>query len=611
MLASELLGSDTSVGELAKAVVARAAGNPFFAEEIVRDLAERGVISGERGAYICRRDIADVSVPATLQTTISARIDRLESRAKRTLCAAAVIGTRFDVELLSSVGVDPVLEDLLQAELIQQIKFTPCAEYAFRHPLIRTVAYKSQLKADRAKLHRQLAQSIQERNAEQAEENAALIAEHLEAAGDLREAYSWRMRAGAWSINRDIAAAHVSWERALQLADAMPEDDPNRLTMRIAPRTLICANGSRIHTPIAGTRFEELKGLCTAAGDKASLAIAMAGLIADLTTRGHIHESVKLTCELTALLESIGDPTLTVGLAITPMAMAVMTGDMAEMLRLSQMVIDLSDSDAASANFIVGAPLAYAYASRAVGRWAHGQDGWRDDLDRAVAMGRNSDLWSRSIALTLTYGMALAHNVVLADDAAMRDFEEALDTAEQSADDLALGFTLFALGGVLVEGNPAEIERGLQLLRRSREMAVGDRFYRCHIPIIDTWIGHGIARLGDRDAALQVLRSANDDLFDGGQFGHCTTSTPLLVRELLVRATEADVREAEAAIDRLAAVQVLDGLAIQEITLLELRARLARAKADEVAYRQLADRYLDMAESLGFEGHIAMAKAMT
>ena len=77
MLASELLGSDTSVGELAKAVVARAAGNPFFAEEIVRDLAERGVISGERGAYICRRDIADVSVPATLQTTISARIDRL------------------------------------------------------------------------------------------------------------------------------------------------------------------------------------------------------------------------------------------------------------------------------------------------------------------------------------------------------------------------------------------------------------------------------------------------------------------------------------------------------------------------------------------------------
>jgi adenylate cyclase len=608
-LVSELLGPDPSVGELAETVVARTGGNPFFAEEIVRDLAERAVLCGQLGAYICREDAGEVSVPATLQATISARIDRLDPSAKRTLCTAAVIGTRFDAELLASMGVDAVVDELVRVDLIRQVKFTPKAEFAFRHPLIRTVAYESQLKADRAMLHKRLATAIEQTGS--ADENAALIAEHLEAGGDLREAYSWRMRAGAWSLNRDIAAAHVSWERALQLADAMPEDDPSRLTMRIAPRTLICAHGYRIHTPIAGTRFDELQELCTAAGDKTSLAISMAGLIADLMTRGHIDESAKLSFELTALLESVGEPTLTVGLATTPMAMDLMTGDMAEMLRVSQMVIDLSASASANESYITSSPLAYAYASRAVGWWAHGQDGWRDDFDRAVAMGRNTDLWSQTIALTLAYGMALAHNVVLADDAAMRDVGEALDTAEQSADDLALGFTLLANGGVLVHGDPAEIERGLRLLRRSREMAVGDRFYRCNIPIIDMWIGHGIARLGDREAALPVLRSANDDLFDGGQFGHCTTSTRFLVQELLVRGTEADVREAEAAIERLAAVQVLDGLAIQEITLLELRALLARAKGDKVAYRQLADRYRKMAESLGFEGHIAMAKAMT
>ena len=607
-LVSELLGPDPSVGQLAETIVTRAGGNPFFAEEIVRDLAERGVIAGERGAYICRTDVEEVSVPATLQATISARIDRLDPRAKRTLCAAAVIGTRFDAELLASMGIEAVVDELVRAELIGQVRFTPTAEFAFRHPLIRTVAYESQLKADRATLHKRLATAIEQTGS--ADEKAALIAEHLEAGGDLHEAYRWRMRAGAWSINRDIASAHVSWERAVQLADAMPEDEPNRLTMRIAPRTLICAHGYRIHTPIAGTRFEELKELCTAAGDKASLAIAMAGLIADLMTRGHIHGSVELTAELTALLESIGDPTVTVGLAIAPMAMDLMTGDMAEMLRLSQMVIDLSASARANETYITSSPLAYAYASRAIGRWAHGQEGWRDDFDRAVAMGRNTDLWSQTIALTVTYGMALAHNVVLADEAAMRDLEAALGTAEQSADDLALGFTLFAMGGVLVHGDPAEIERGLQVLRRSREMAVGDRFYRCHIPIIDVWIGHGIARLGDREAALPVLRSANDDLFDGGQFGFCTTSTRFLVQELLLRATEADVHEAAVAIDRLAAVEVLDGLVIQEITLLELRALLARARGDEAAYRDFRDRYRDMARSLGFEGHIAWAEAM-
>jgi len=85
---------------------------------------------------------------------------------------------------------------------------------------------------------------------------------------------------------------------------------------------------------------------------------------------------------------------------------------------------------------------------------------------------------------------------------------------------------------------------------------------------------------------------------------------PPLVQELLVDSDEPGVREAEAAIERLAAVQILDGLAIQEVTLLELRALLARAKGDEVAYRQLADRYRAMATSLGFEGHIEWAEAM-
>jgi hypothetical protein len=107
-----------------------------------------------------------------------------------------------------------------------------------------------------------------------------------------------------------------------------------------------------------------------------------------------------------------------------------------------------------------------------------------------------------------------------------------------------------------------------------------------------------------------VLRSANDDLFAGGQFGHCTATTRLLVQELLVDSDESGVREAEAAIERLAAVQVLDGLAIQEVTLLELRALLAHSRGDEAAYRDYRDRYRDMARSLGFEGHIAWAEAM-
>ena len=60
-LLAELLGSDPSVGDLAATIAERAAGNPFFAEEMVRELVQRGVLAGERGGYVCRADVADVA----------------------------------------------------------------------------------------------------------------------------------------------------------------------------------------------------------------------------------------------------------------------------------------------------------------------------------------------------------------------------------------------------------------------------------------------------------------------------------------------------------------------------------------------------------------------
>ena len=113
-LIAELLGADPSVGGLAAIIAERAAGNPFFAEEMVRELAQRGVLTGERGGYVCRADVAEVSVPATVQAAIAARIDRLTIPAKRTLNAAAVIGARFGMELLAALGIDAVVDELLK-----------------------------------------------------------------------------------------------------------------------------------------------------------------------------------------------------------------------------------------------------------------------------------------------------------------------------------------------------------------------------------------------------------------------------------------------------------------------------------------------------------------
>ena len=84
--------------------------------------------------------------PRLFHAAIAARIDRLDSVAKRTLNAAAVIGSQFEAELPAILVGETALPQLVQAELIDQIKFTPNAEYVLRHPLIRAVATESQLK---------------------------------------------------------------------------------------------------------------------------------------------------------------------------------------------------------------------------------------------------------------------------------------------------------------------------------------------------------------------------------------------------------------------------------------------------------------------------------
>ncbi len=199
------------------------------------------------------------------------------------------------------------------------------------------MAYESQLKSDRAQVHRRLAAAIQERDPGSADQNAALIAEHLQAAGDLHAAYGWHMRAAAWSTNRDLVAARLSWERARQIADALPADDPDQLSMRIAPRTMLCATDLQAReVQESQGRFAELRELCSAAGDKVSLAIGMSGPATELMYAGRAREAARLSSEQMALLESIGDPTPTMGLAVVAFCNWLGVGEFGEVLRWSQ-----------------------------------------------------------------------------------------------------------------------------------------------------------------------------------------------------------------------------------------------------------------------------------
>ena len=611
-LVTELLGPDPSVAALGHKIAARAAGNPFFAEEIVRELAEGGVLRGHRSAYSSTADVAEVSVPATLQATIAARIDRLDPKAKRTLSAAAVIGSRFSLEMLETLGIEPIVEDLVVAELIDQVRFTGGPEYVFHHPLIRTVAYESQLKSDRAELHRRLAAVIESRDPAAVEENAALIAEHLEAARELHAAYGWHMRAATWATYRDIGAARMSWERAQEIADALPAEDPDRAAMRIAPRTMLCGIAWRVHMSVAGDRFDELRELCAAAGDNASLAIGMVGLVMEHAYQGRMHEASRLASEHMALIESIGDPNLTVGLSFAAVYAKAESAEFGDVLRWSQMAIDLADGDPSKGNMVFGSPLALALVQRAFARFCLGRPGWGDDMKHGMAMARSADPLSYVTAVGYIYWPGIPTGVLRPDDHAIREIEDALRIAERSSDDIALAYARITVGLALVHRQAAaERDRGQKLLAEIREMLMPRRGYNVsELPAVNIYLAREKARRGDRDEAIPLMCAAVDDMFCKGLLAWGVTATGVLVQTLLDRGADGDVAEAEAAFERLAAAPTADGSAIRDIWLLRLRAVLARAHGDDAAYAHFRDRYRDMARTLDFEGHIAWAKAM-
>ena len=284
-LLGELLGSDPSVGELAAIIAERAAGNPFFAEEMVRELVQRGVLAGERGGYVCRADVAEVSVPATVQAAIEARIDRLSTPAKQTLNAASVIGARFGAELLAALGIDAVVDELLErgadrsgaVHPKRRVRLPPPADP--RGGLRIAAEIRSRPMAP--------APGRRDRRACARVGGGERGADRRTSAGRRRAARGVRLA----HARRRVVHQPRHRRRPAQLgagtpiADALPADDPGPAVD--AHRPPHHAVRHRLASPQQESRgrFAELRELCSAAGDKVSLAIAMTGLATDLCSR--------------------------------------------------------------------------------------------------------------------------------------------------------------------------------------------------------------------------------------------------------------------------------------------------------------------------------------
>jgi adenylate cyclase len=255
--------------------------------------------------------------------------------------------------------------------------------------------------------------------------------------------------------------------------------------------------------------------------------------------------------------------------------------------------------------------LAFALALRGAAGLCLGQPGFLDDLDDAIAMARSvQDTSTYVAAVLLKYGVPVHIGAVIPDVTADQETGEALERAERFGDDFARDSARLTRGIVLVNQPGQQRAAGLELLGQYRDASLGHGYSRRLIRFVDTEAAKEKARIGDLDGAIALAREMVDFLSDSGEMISRGPAVAVLVESLLQRGTDADTADAEAAIERLAAVPTDPGFVLHELPLLRLRALLARARGDEAAYREFRDRYRKTATSLGFEGHIQWAEEM-
>ena len=285
-LLRDLLGAAPEMTALIPVLIARTEGNPFFMEETVRHLVDTGVLAGERGAYQLRRPSAPAELPATVQSVLAARIDRLAPEEKRLLQAAAVIGRDVPVPLLGAIaelGEDELeqrLGRLQAAEFVYEVSVYPEPEYAFRHALTLEVAFAGLLSERRRVLDARIVEALERLHPERPVEQLERLARHAFRGEVWDKAVTYCREAGNRALVRSAhraAVAHL--EEAIEALRRLPSSRVNTelaVDIRLELRSALTPLGDFGRTL---EHLEEAEALARSIEDPARL-----GLVASFLT---------------------------------------------------------------------------------------------------------------------------------------------------------------------------------------------------------------------------------------------------------------------------------------------------------------------------------------
>jgi predicted ATPase/class 3 adenylate cyclase len=306
--------------EVLQQIITKTDGVPLFAEEMTKAILESGQLKALDSHYELTEALSTFAIPATLQDSLMARLDRLVT-AKGVAQYAAVIGRQFSYELLQAVSqldastLQRELGRLVEAEIVYQRGVLPQATYMFKHALIQDAAYQSLLKSTRQQYHQRIAQVLESEFSETTEAEPELLAHHYTEAGLTEQAVRYWHHAGQRASERSAhveALAHL--RQGLALLEMLPET-PQRLQRKV---DILIALGASVRAtkgqaaPEVGEAYTYARQLCQSLDDPRQLFPVLHGLWNYYNGRAEYQTTHALGEQLFSLAQQVQDPIMLV-----------------------------------------------------------------------------------------------------------------------------------------------------------------------------------------------------------------------------------------------------------------------------------------------------------
>jgi predicted ATPase len=319
-MAAYVAGGKHLPHQVLQQIVEKTDGVPLFVEELTKAILESGYLKDVDGHYELTGAFPALAIPATLQDSLMARLDRLMT-AKGIAQLGAVMGRQFSYDLLQAVSqldtrtLQRELGRLVEAELLYQRGVPPQATYTFKHALIQDAAYQSLLKSTRQQYHQRIGQILEALFPETVAAQPELLAHHCTEAGLMAQAVGYWQRAGHQASDRSAYLEAVShFTTGIELLKTLPETSAHTqqaVTLHIAlGAALLITKGQG--APEVERAYSQARALCQQVGETPELIPVLFGLWRFYVVRPQLHTAQELGETLLRLAQQAHDPALTV-----------------------------------------------------------------------------------------------------------------------------------------------------------------------------------------------------------------------------------------------------------------------------------------------------------